>query len=91
MLKDTLTDNEALFLEALIGAIRHADSMAEIAHTRNLNSVAFTITPSKDEFKQDIINNLLHIHHTYHMKVKFSKSLSLSKKITFSLNLENFT
>lgn len=91
MLKEKLTDNEALFLEALVDAIRHGDSGAKIQHTRSLNTVTISIIPSKEEFKQDIINSLIYVHRLYHLKVTFSKSLSKSKNITFSIDLENYS
>lgn len=87
MLTDKITDNQALFLEAVITAIRHADSQAKLSYQRNLNQVVISISPSLDEFKQDIINNLVYIHRIYHSKVVFSKSLAKSKTITFSLDL----
>lgn len=87
MLNNKITDNEALFLEAVITAIRHADSQATISHTRNLNQVLISILPSKEEFKQDIISNLVAIHRTYHLKVVFSKSLAKAKTITFPIDL----
>lgn len=83
-----LKDNDTEYIESVKSSLTHADPNCKLSiRKNNAGSLLFSITPAQDEFKQDIINNLLGLHRLLKIKIIFSKSLKISKIISFEVNL----
>ena len=82
-----LTDNELEILNILLILLAYSDAEAEIFISKSVDKIIGHITVSKDEFRNDIIQNLLYINKTLKIKIEYSKSLAISQKISFSINL----
>jgi hypothetical protein len=86
---EALNDNDLRFLHSVDTALKYSDPEVKVECRRSLNTLIVTVIPSQEEFKQDIIDNLVGLHRMMGMKITFTKSLGLSKQITFQINLEN--
>lgn len=85
-----VSDNNMLYLNYLLNSlIKHADPEADVLIDKVDNELKVTITPSNPEFKPDIIYNLLEGHRKFKIRIIFSKSLAISKKINYIINLVN--
>ena len=80
-----LTDNDNQYSDFLQVAIEHSDPNASINLFKSSEKITIHITPSIDDFKNDIINNILSVHRILHLTPIFSSSLRISKKISFNL------
>jgi len=79
------TDNELIYEDLIRAVITYSDPEAThqiftLGEKKNV-----TITPSTQDFRQDIINNILGIHQVLKIKITFSKSLQLQKNISYSV------
>ena len=84
-----LTDNELQLFNFLFGLLYYSDPDYTIRICKKEDEIIAHIQSSKQEYRQDIINNLLFINKHLGVKVKFSSSLAISKLISFTINLEN--
>lgn len=76
------------FIDSLLSAINHADSecTGELSIS---DKIIVHILPSNQEFKEDIIKNLLTQAKVLKTKIVFSSSLAISKRISFSIYFDN--
>ena len=47
------------------------------------------VFPSKPEYKQEIIDNLMHFNRKMGLKVRYSKSLKISKTVSFTIDINS--
>lgn len=87
-------DNISAMFSELISVVMHADPDAKMLINNKELEIIVHIEPSMGNRKQGIINNLLFINDMRrHYRVRFSKSLALSSKISFTIStnaLANF-
>lgn len=86
-LPSILKDNEDIFIQNIKCCIDHSDPAATVDIRKSSSDLIFHILPSIEEFRQGIINNLLVIHRNFGIKIIFSKSLAVSKTISFHVTL----
>lgn len=80
-----LQDNDKFYLEFVGDALKHADPEAEIVLNKMDNVIKVNVTPSVAEFRQSIIDNLLHAHRLFRLKIIFSKSLAKEKRVNYEV------
>ncbi len=80
-----LKDNDAVYINFISDVMKHADPEADILLDKYEKEIKVNITPSNGDFKQHLITDLLEAHRLFQMKIIFSKSLSISKKISYSV------
>lgn len=80
-------DNDYEYLNCIRAYIASGDGSAAISFFRKPDSLIIHIVPSDPEFKQDVINNILAIHRLLGLKAIFSKSLSISKTVSYTVEL----
>lgn len=80
-------DNDYYYLDSIRAYIAVADGQAAFSLNRTPEEIIVHIKPSNPEFKQAIINNVLSINRKLGIKIIFSKSLSISKTISYSMYL----
>lgn len=81
------TDNDYYYLDSIRAWLSIADGQASFSFDKNDSEVIVHIKPSNPDRKQDIINNLLAINRMLGVKIIFSKSLKISKTISYTVNL----
>lgn len=79
------SDNDEFILGIIETIVRHSDPEAKLRVDQGANGDMFTISPSDKLFRQDIINNLLFLKKHWGVTVIFSKSLAISKSISFTI------
>lgn len=87
-LPKTLTDNEIGYLTWLEGINKYGDPLSEISIRRKDNGLQITIKPSSPELKQDIIRNHLEFNELLGFKISYSKSLALSKLVSYFVKFD---
>lgn len=81
-----LLDAEEHFFSELLVTVSHADPGYSIVLDKRDSEVIAHIFPSDSLFRQQTIENLLHFNHNKHsFRIHFSKSLSISKTISFTV------
>lgn len=87
-------DNISVMFAELISIVMHSDPNAKMIINNKETEIVVHINPSMGNRKQGIIDNLLFINDMRrHYRVRFSKSLALSKNISFTIStnaLANF-
>lgn len=81
-----LDDNTLSYLEWLIGIVEYADPGSEIIVRKNGDIYQVTIKPNNSEFRQSTIENVLYLHHRLKVPIKYSKSLAISKLISYDIS-----
>lgn len=84
-----LSDNETSLINLLCDICNYSDPGYRANVIKKEDEIIMHIQPGTQEFKQDIIDNLLHINREQKLMVKFSKSLAISKTISLSIALRN--
>lgn len=85
-----LKDNDKFYLDFITDALKHSDPEAEILLDKMEDEIKVSVTPSEPAFRQHIIDNLLGAHRLFKIKIIFSKSLALEKRVNFLVeNLVN--
>ena len=85
-----LADNEMGLLMFIMTIIKYSDCCFSMIIDKKPDKITCHITPSKEEFRQDVINNLLYVNKIMKRKViVFSKSLAISKKVSFEIVLSD--
>lgn len=82
-----ITDNTITYLDLVITAVEYSCPGSIVDIRKMTEDYQVTITPSNTKFKQAIIDNILHLHHSLKLKITFSKSLKISKKISYRIEL----
>jgi len=83
-----LPDNEMYLILQIQEIVRYTDPDYFIELHKKEDELIVHIQPSVPEFKQKIVNDLLFINKTMKMKVTYSSSLAISKKISFRISLK---
>lgn len=81
-------DSSYAYFDMVRGYIASGDGSASFSFHKTPEHLIVHIRPSSSDFKQDIINNLLSVHRLLGMKAIFSKSLALSKTISYTIDLK---
>lgn len=79
-------DNDSEYIEYISGAIKHSDPSASVVIYKYNNKMTVTITPSDKSFKEGIIFNILEANYRLGIVVKFSSSLKIQRKISYSID-----
>jgi len=78
-------DNVYLYLRLVYCAIQHSDPEAIVAVNKIETSLRTIITPSVNDFKESIIQDIVGMHRILKIKPDFSKSSKIQKIITYSV------
>lgn len=83
-----LLDAELLLLEELFALVEHADPDHTITIDKRDKDIHCHISPSNPDFRKQTIDNLMHFNRQKKaFRVHFSKSLAISKTISFTISL----
>ena len=80
-----LDDNTISYLEWLVGIVEYSNPESNITFRPLGNTYQVVIEPSNLTFRQDIIENVLHLHHRLKLPITYSKSLAISRLISFEI------
>lgn len=81
-----LGHNERVYFDWLISAVGYSSPNATIEFKEGLSGYHVTVTTRGGKHhRKDIIHNVLNMHHRWGVKIYFSKSLNLSKKVYYFL------
>ena len=78
-----ITEQDTHYYTWVFSILQHLDTEVELMIRENETQLIVHINPTNQEIRQEIINNLLHLHRHFGIKIEFSKSLSISKKISY--------
>ncbi len=81
-----ITEEDTHYYTWVFGVLQHLDPDAELMIRENEKQLIVHITPKDEEVRKDIIANLLNIHRNFGVQIEFSKSLGISKKISYFIN-----
>jgi len=82
-------DNDIRYFEWLSSVISYACPNSKVLVSANDKGYNVHITPNKTECRQNIIENVLNIHRHFKIPIEYSKSLAISKKISYFVRFEN--
>lgn len=80
-----VSDNSYRYIEQVITVLEYSDPMAAIQMKKVTEGLRFTIEPSQESFRLDIIDNLLFLHRQFKIPITYSKSLERSRFISFTV------
>jgi len=83
-----LTDNELHLLQEIVTIVEYTDPGFIISICKNPENIIAHITPSSQDFRQGIIDNLLYVNKVLKVRIHFSSSLGISRIISFTVNLD---
>lgn len=78
-------DTEFEFLDSIITCVVHADPESTAQLSVVENKITMHVLPSTPEFKQCIVDNLVKLNKLLKIKITFSSSLKISKRVSFYL------
>lgn len=81
-----ITPDDIKYYQWVDAVLKYIDPEAKLQIRENDKQLIIHITPSDGELRQSIIEGLLNIHHKMETKIEFSKSLAISKKISYFVN-----
>lgn len=84
-----IPDNDASYLNSLEERIKEVDNKAEILIKESLDGLLIHVLPSLDQLRDLIIRSVRQYHYSLGIKIEFSKSLLISKHITFKVIFGN--
>lgn len=84
-LPHNLSDNEGRYIALILAVIDYSNPESETSITYSRDKYHFNISPKNEDFRQDIINNLLGVHRNLKIKITFSSSLKISKLVQFTV------
>lgn len=80
-----LEDNTINYIEWLMGIVEYSNPQSEIILRKLGENYQVTIKPNDVDDRQSIIENVLHLHHRLKIPITYSKSLAISKTISFDI------
>jgi len=83
-----LTDNELEIFNLMFSILYYSDPTYKATIYKKDDEIIGHITPSRSENKQVIIDNLLFFNRVIKLRVRYSSSLAISKKVSFRIPLE---
>lgn len=84
-----MLDNDQEYLNWLNTVVEYSCPKSEITLHKSLGGYHVHITPSTPEFREKLIKNVLDIHHRFDLKIEYSKSLKISKKVSYFLPVKD--
>ncbi len=78
-----IRDNDAAYLQHVHYSVLSVDTDADVMANRVEAGIIFHITPSTPIKRQLIIDALLVAHRALGLRIEFSKSLKIQKKVSF--------
>ena len=82
-----LSDTDELFFSEMFVTLQHADPLYKILIDKREDKVNCHITPSDSGYRKQIIDDLLHFNKLKtKFRIRFSSSLALSKKVSFTIS-----
>ncbi len=78
-------DNDLGYLDWLVAVVNYSNPDSSIRMDLVGEGYNVTITPANAEFRQRLVDNVLELHRRLHLKIVYSKSLKISKKVQFYL------
>ena len=81
-------DNSYIYLYNVLTVLEYSDPGGSLTMKNSAEGYRFTIEPSQEDFKQDIIQNLLFLHRRFKLPIKYSKSLGISRLISFTVDFK---
>lgn len=79
-------DNITRYLNLIKAIAEYSSPGSKLKTLEGLDGMVFHIVPGHEDFRQDIIKNILAINRIWKIKVIFSKSLKIQKNISFVLD-----
>lgn len=80
-------DNDLQYFDLIFATVDYSSPKSRITVNNSDGLYKIVVQPSTEGFKQSIIDNLLSLHRNLKIKIRFSKSLKISKNIYFEVNL----
>lgn len=80
-------DSDYLYIDSVRASIYNVDADVKVSFYKKPDELMVHIVPSSGELKQGIIDNLLAVHKLMGLKIIFSKSLKISKTVSYSIEL----
>lgn len=71
--------------------VEYSDPKADLMIRENETQMIVHVTPDNMDYRQSIIDNLLSFHKNIGHKIEFSKSLAISKKVSYFIDKFNKT
>lgn len=84
---DIIPDNDAAYFNMLEEQIKSVDSEADITVKSSIEGLVVYVLPSLPYFRDNIVKNIRKLHYLLDMKIEFSKSLLISKYISFKVKI----
>lgn len=85
-----MTDNEQRYLNLIEAVSEYSCPNSDLNLRKGSNdNFIVTIKPSEQNFRQDIIHNILAIHRLLKIPIIFSSSLKVSNSVAYNVKLEN--
>jgi len=84
-----ISDNSLEMLYTIMAIIDYTDPEYKVTVSCTDEKTLIRILPSKEEFKQELIDNLLWVNKHLPVKIEFSKSLKIQKSVSFELKTKN--
>lgn len=84
---DIIPDNDAAYFNLLEEKIKEVDSQCEITAKSSIEGLVVYVLPSLPHFRDNIVKAVRKLHYLLDMKVEFSKSLLISKYVTFKVKI----
>lgn len=80
-----MRDNDAAYFNYLSDSIYSIDLKAEIIIKESLEGLLINVLPSLSQLRDPLIRMIRKVHYNMNLKIEFSKSLLISKHITFKV------
>lgn len=84
---DVIPDNDAAYFSLLEEKIKAVDGQSQITVKFSIEGLVVHILPSLPYFRDNIIKEIRKLHYLLDLKIEFSKSLLISKYITFKVKI----
>jgi hypothetical protein len=78
-------DNDAVFLENLIGIVESVDELSSMEVTKSFNGLHFRIAPSLPKYNDMLLEEILKFHNMFGIHLDLSKSIKTSSVLNFSI------
>lgn len=84
---DIIPDNDAAYFNMLEEKILELDDKAEVIVKSSIEGLVISVLPSLPFIREDMVKSIRKIHYLLDIKIEFSKSLLISKYITFKVKV----
>lgn len=80
-------DNDATYMQHLIGIVDSVDELASLEITKAPNAYHFRLAPSLPKYSEMLLQEILKLHNMFHIRLNLSKSIKTSGVIAFEIEL----